>query len=283
MEGENELAATPAEETVTDQVAEDVTEKPVAAEGDAVEQTEGDKPEGDDDDGDKPEKKKPSGAERNKRRLQLVQAELDRLSRENDELRRPKAENKEGRPGIDREPTEADFPNDFFAYERSKTAWEVRQAIREETGRRHQERHQELQREIHAERLEAYEDNKTLARERIPDFDKVISTSGQINVSDELAAELLASEKPALLQYHLAKNPDKIRELNGMTGRELAKEIGRLEARVHLPSGKKATEASAPPSQVRGKAAPPFDPYKTDDMDAYAAWSRKQDEARRRR
>jgi hypothetical protein len=275
MEGENELAATPAEETVTDQVAEDVTEKPVAAEGDAVEQTEGDKPEGDDDDGDKPEKKKPSGAERNKRRLQLVQAELDRLSRENDELKRPKAENKEGRPGIDREPKEEDFPNDFFAYSEARTAWRVTQALEAKEAQRRTERQQDLQREIRAERMEAYEENKAVVRERIPDFDKVLKSAGQMMISDELAHEMLASDQPALLQYHFANNPDVARDLSQLSGNKLARALGRLEARLRLPSGKKATDASAPPAKVKGGAAPPFDPNKSDDMDAYVAWRKK--------
>jgi hypothetical protein len=278
MEGDNELAGTPAEDDVkqsaTDEVVKDDTARP---EGDDAPETV-EKPEGGDtDDADKPEeKKKPSGAERNKRRLQLVQAELDRLARENEELRRPKEPSKDARPGIDREPTEGDFPNDYFAYERARTAWDVRQAIREETGRRHQERQQELQREIRAERVEAYEENKTVVRDRIPDFDKVVSEARSMTVSDALADELLASDKPALLQYHLAKNPDQVRELNQLSGKELARAIGRLEARLHLPKPKQATEAAAPPSSVKGKAAPPFDPFKTDDMNAYAAWRKKQ-------
>jgi hypothetical protein len=77
------------------------------------------------------------------------------------------------------------------------------------------------------------------------------------------------------LQYHLAKNPDKARELNQMNGRELAREVGRLEARVHLPTPKKATEAAAPPSQVKGKAAPPAS-LRDADMETYVALRKKQ-------
>ncbi len=58
---------------------------------------------------------------------------------------------------------------------------------------------------------------------------------------------------------------------------ELAKEIGRLEMRVHLPTPKKATEAAPPPSQVKGAAAQAIDPHTgPDDMNAYAAWRAKQ-------
>jgi hypothetical protein len=275
MEGENELAATPADETVTDQVAEDVVEKVETAEGETVEKAEGDQPDADDDGEDKPEKKKPSGAERAKRRLQMAQAEIDRMARELDELRAPRTENKEGKPGVDREPTEADFPNDFFAYERARTAWDVRQAIREET-RRGQESHaQQVQRELHEARRENYEADKELVRERIPDFDKTIAAYRGPNLSEALASEVLASDKPALLQFHFAKSPETVHKLNQMSGKELAREIGRLEARVHLPTPKKATDAAAPPSAVKGKAAPPSN-LQTADMETYVALRKKQ-------
>jgi hypothetical protein len=278
MEGENELAVTPADEAVTEKVAEtteEVTEKPEGAEAEAAETAEADKPEGDDGEEGEEKRKKPSGAERNKRRLQLVQAEMDRMAAELEEYRRPKAENREAKPGVEREPTEADFPNDFFAYERAKTAWEVRQAIREETSRGQQSRQQELQRELHEARIEAYEDNKEIVRERIPDFDKVVASAKDVSLKPAVVEELLASDKSALLQYHLAKNPDKARELNQMNGRELAREVGRLEARVHLPTPKKATEAAAPPSQVKGKAAPPAS-LRDADMETYVALRKKQ-------
>lgn len=240
------------------------------------------------DDGDEPKKKKPPGSERLKRRLQLLESDLDRIVRENEELKARTAPvgpdgKREGRPGIDREPTDADFPNDFFAYERALTAWNTRQAVREEINRERETATQRAQRELHTERIEAYEEHAETVRERIPDFDKVIRSAKDVTVKPAVVDELLASEKPALLQYHLAKNPDLVRDLNAMSPRELAKAIGRLEATVHLPRGKQATEASPPPAQVKGGAAPAFDPFKSDDMGAYVEWRRKQLEASRRR
>lgn len=229
-------------------------------------------------------KKNIPGSQRLKRRLQLIEQEHSQALQELETLRRERQQppqQNQGKPGIDREPTEADFPNDYFAYERAKTAWEVRQSVRDEIrGQVQQERNSraEQQRaEIQRERLIAYEENKETARERIPDFDKVVSSATDIVLKNEVIEELLASDKSALLQYHLAKNPDKARDLNGMSGRELAREIGRLESRVHLPTPKKATEATPPPREIKGGAAQPFDPYTTDDMNAYAAWVKKRD------
>lgn len=290
MDDDDKLAATPAEtptpappepdepEKVTPEPTTDETAKP-----------EGEKPEGEteelDEDGE-PKKKKPSGAERAKRRLQLAQAELDRLANENEELKRRVAPatrpdgTREGRPGIDREPTEADFPDDYFALSEARTAWRVTQALEAKINAERTAKQQALQRELHAERLEAYEENKELVRERVPDFDKVVASAKDVTVKPDVVEEILASEKSALLQYHLAKNPDKVRELNQMSGRELAREIGRLESRIHLPTAKKATEASPPPSTPKGGAAPQVS-LQTASMDDYVALRRKQEASSR--
>lgn len=231
-----------------------------------------------DEQGDEP-KKRPSGSERYKRKLAQIETEFETLARENEELRRRQVDggSREGKPGVDRAPTEADYPNDYLAFEAARNEWNVRKVFREESAR-HQQSSREVQlREIRQERAEAYLENATQVRERIPDFDKVLAGAQSVQISPALGEEIMTSDKAALLQYHLAKNPDKVRELNGMSGRELAKEIGRLEARVHLPTAKKATEASPPPSQVRGAAAPPVDAQNgPDDMNAYVAWRRKQ-------
>lgn len=234
------------------------------------------------------EKKNVPGSQKLKRRLQLIeqefaatQQELEILRREREQAQQQRQQPSQGRPGIDREPTEQDFAGDYLAYERAKIAWDVRQSVRDELkGTIDQERSQREQRaqtERQRERVLAYEENADVARERIPDFDKVVNSATDLKLKPDVVEELLASEKSALLQYHLAKNPDKVRELNAMNVRELAREIGRLEARVHLPTPKKATEASAPPSTVKGAASPPVDAQAgPDDMNAYVAWRRKQ-------
>jgi hypothetical protein len=68
--------------------------------------------------------------------------------------------------------------------------------------------------------------------------------------------EIKSSENSALLAYHLAKNPDKLNALNSMSARELAREMGRLEATVKMPEAKRATTAPAPLSRPKGGAAP---------------------------
>lgn len=246
------------------------------------------KPDGETNDQANEERRKPSGSQRLKNRLRLIETDYLAAQNELEQLRREKQErdsapqnNSQGRPGVDRAPTEQDFPNDWFAFQEAKTAWTARQAIREEFGRVREEDSrrgsERAQLERRSELLESYQESAAEARERIPDFDKVLASAQSIQIKPDLVEEIMSSDKAALLQYHLAKNPDKVRELNQLSGRELAREIGRLEARVHLPTAKKATEASPPPAEVRGGAAPPVDPQTgPDDMNAYVAWRKKQ-------
>ena len=167
----------------------------------------------------------------------------------------------------------------YLAFERALNAWNIEQAVEKgvqrkvDQARRDEMRRQEAQ--ARAEAIDSHVERMDEARERISDFDQVLKTAGDVKVSPAVAGEILDSDKSALLQYYLAKNPDKVRELNGLSGRELAKEIGRLEGRVHLPKPKTATGASPPLSDVRGGAAPAID-LATADMDQYVAMRRKQ-------
>jgi hypothetical protein len=285
MADEPVLAEAPAATTteapvdLTTKIEDVTTEAAPAPKADATEVVDGEATEGEQE----PKKNIP-GSQRLKRRLALVEADFLAQQTELETLRRERqaaAPKTDGKPGVDREPTEADFPSDWFAFQESKTAWTARQAIRDEFNRVREEQSrantQHVQTERQRERLEVYHENADEARERIPDFDTVIATAKAVNINAEVREELLSSDKSALLQYHLAKNPDKAKALNELTGRELAREIGRLEARVHLPTAKRATEATPPPSEVKGAAATQIDPRTgPDDMNAYAAWRAKQ-------
>jgi len=294
MSDENTLAATPGEAPaaaapeadlttkIVDEHAPVAEEKPEPAAGETVDVTE--KPEGETEDGEAKPKKNVPGSQRLKRRLEMIENDYLAQQQELETLRRERAAaapKTDGKPGVDREPTEADFKDDWFAFQEAKTAWTARAAIRDEFNRVRDEQRrtqtENVQTERNRERLAAYHEYADEVRERISDFDKVVSTASTVTVKPELADELLSSEKSALLQYHLAKNPDKVRELNALSGRELAREIGRLEARVHLPTAKKATEATPPPSKVGGTSAASVDPQTgPDDMNAYVAWRKKQ-------
>ena len=115
----------------------------------------------------------------------------------------------------------------------------------------------------------------------IADFDKVLGTMKDVNVRQEVIDEIMSSDNSAELAYHLAKNPEKLFAMDRMSGRELAREMGRLDATVKLPVANKQTKAPAPLSAVKGGASAAFDPNTTDDMAAFSAWLLK-DQAKRR-
>ena len=146
----------------------------------------------------------------------------------------------------------------------------MRDAVRKEVDRARTQEQRQRQAEAFHESVAAHEERMEEARERIADFDTVVRAATGLRVEQHVASEILDSDKSALLQYYLAKNPDKLRELNGMSGRALAREIGRLEGRVHLPKAKQATEANPPLNPIKGGAAPAFNPA-TASMDDYVA------------
>ena len=101
----------------------------------------------------------------------------------------------------------------------------------------------------HAERVEA-------AREVIADFDQVMGAMKGVNVRNDLIEEIMSSDKSELIAYHLAQNPDKLSAMNAMSARELAREVGRLEATLQMPSAKKQTSAPPPLKALKGGASP---------------------------
>lgn len=269
MTDETTLAATPGDEVASTeavfepesldppkegQVAE--TEE-VKADGNGEETAEGDKP------------AKVPGSRREKIKNEILRRELAETQKRLDEAERrlkPVSEQAE----TDKEPQEADFNGDYFAFERAKTAYEVRKVVREENQRLEEGKRSSEQSEVWRDRVIAHEERVDEAKDVITDYDAVLASAKDIKVSPEVGREILLSEKSALLTYYLAKNPDKALALNGMTGRELAREIGRLEGSVRMPAAKKQTTTPAPLTQVRGGAAPSFDPSSSS-MEEYVA------------
>lgn len=272
MTDETTLAATPGDDVVTDKPAEvfepesldppkpedgKTPAEPKAADEDGGEPAEGDKP------------AKIPGSRREKIKNDILRRELADAHRQLEEAQRrlkPAAET----ASDDKEPQEADFNGDYFAYERAKTAFDVRKVVREEHQRLEDGKRSTEQSEAWREHVIAHKERIEEAKDVITDFDQVLASAKDIKINPEVGKEILLSEKSALLTYYLAKNPDKALALNGMTGRELAREIGRLEGSVRMPAAKKQTTTPAPLTTVRGGSAPSFDPSSSS-MEEYVA------------
>ncbi|GGE36330.1 hypothetical protein GCM10007276_12260 [Agaricicola taiwanensis] len=201
-----------------------------------------------DEEDDRPKRRR-SGTERLKRQIAELRAELDRRS--------TSAGGQDSGISVDigPEPKEEDFKDDFFAYERAKTVYEMRKAAAED-------RAKEAQREIHARQQEhyrqlgeEYSDREKEVRQHLKDYDAVV-TSFKGEVSNAVKLLIVESDKGPHLTYYLAKHPEKVRELNGMTERAAAREIGRLESRLSLPTPNKQTKAPPPGTSLKGGAAP---------------------------
>lgn len=245
------------------------TEQQEKPEGEQPAEEAGEKPEGEEKE--EKERKRLSGAEKAKRRQTFLLNQLAEKDRELEELRQASRKT-EGQSDADKAPKEEEFNGDWQAFQDAKAAHAARQAVREEFRREATSKQSATQAAELRERVDEHEDRCDEARETITDFDKVLESTKGITIREDLAREVLFSDKSALLQYHLAQNHNELHRLNGLNGRELAREIGRLEAKLEMPAAKKQTTAPAPLKTLKGGAAPAFDPNKSDNMDDFAKW-----------
>lgn len=125
----------------------------------------------------------------------------------------------------------------------------------------------------------SYSEKQAKARQRLPDYDKVVAAAAGIEVRPAVSAAIIESDLAPELEYHLAANPAKLHALNNMRPEQVAREIGRLEAVLGTtPQARTATQAPPPVSPLRGGAAGPArslaDLAKGDDATDYIAQRR---------
>lgn len=235
------------------------TEGADADEADGEETKDGDNADGEEDEGegDEPKPKRASRSERYQRKISRLEQEVAELrSRQTSGSRSESDVAREVEKIVGPKPNEADFKGDYLAYERALTVYELdrRQAEREvkNQGTREQALWAERRRlaaEAHQERVEEF-------REKAKDFDQVLRSASDLKASPVVEDLILDSEKSAHLVYFLAKNPQRLHALNGMSEREAARELGRIESRLSLPQPKTKTQAPKPVTPPKGGAAP---------------------------
>jgi len=262
-------------ETSQDQVAgdestqADAEEETEKDEGSGKESDKGEKGEKDDD-GDEDKPRRASRQDRYRRNL-------ERLQRENAELRSrvDGSQDKDAIASLVRQrigdpPKEEDFKGDFLAYDRALSAYETRKAVAEDRVREKIEEsraaHQHAQAEIDTDHLERVQE----FRSQVKDWDETMASMRGVKISPVVESLVKESSKSGHLVYHLAKNPDRLERLNGMSEREAAREIGRIEARLSQPSAKTRTSAPPPVSPLKGGSAGSFDASRSS-MDDYIA------------
>ena len=197
--------------------------------------------------------KKRTGIHRMQDRIQRLEAELASVRSA------PTGAGEDRKAAIEKEigpaPKEADF-EDYAAFEDAKAEHRLKKVLAE---RRHADRAaSDANREATARReaVEAFQDRLDDLREAIPDADKVLKAAADREVKGHVQELVVESEKGELLAYYLAKNPEKLAELNRMSPLQAAKAVGALEPRLTLAKPKKTPSAPAPAKPVAGSAAP---------------------------
>lgn len=110
---------------------------------------------------------------------------------------------------------------------------------------------------------------ENVAREKWADYDAV-TRSPSVPITDAMAELIKDSEYGPDVAYHLGKNPNEAARLAQMSDKQLAREMGRLEARLTTPRPVPKV-APAPVSPVGGNASGgSLDPNKMS-MAEYAA------------
>ena len=253
---ENQAQETTAKVTSPDDPPEaevEATEEKPEAEAEANDETDEDEDKGDD------------GKPRKRSRSDRLRRQVERLQAENASLKSGSATSAvQDQAGIDAlvaqkigaPPKEADYPNDWFAYERAMTAYEAAKLTVSVQVKEQVAQQQGAAQQRFAEQLEDFSERCEEVAKAIPDFTKVVSSSTYI--TSDLTKRLIldAGEKAPLVSYYLAQNPKLTAQINAMPPLQAAREMGRIEARVSMPKPKSATSASAPMSSPRGTAAP---------------------------
>jgi hypothetical protein len=158
-----------------------------------------------------------------------------------------------------------DDPDEALAL---RTAAKVRESLSSDVEARAREADYAAQRAL-TENIEATISD---GRERMPDFDQVVTDRTPVHAN--AVPFLVESEKGADLLYHLGKNPDIARTLYQTFDRDPARaliELGRLEARISVPTSKPVSKAPPPAKIVTGGSNPPsFDPSRASVSDMAA-------------
>jgi hypothetical protein len=204
-------------------------------------------------------KTKLSGAQRAKIREQALRDEIAQRDRELEALRtKTPATASANDP---QEPKEEDFNGDFLAFTVAKAKFEARREaesiLKSSRDREATDKAAEQAEAAKRQRALDHEERVTAAKSVITDFDTVMESMKGVEVRDDLIDEIMSSKNSAVIAYHLAQNPSELEALNRMSPRELAREMGRLEATVKLPEAKTKTSAPPPLSKVKGAATPP--------------------------
>lgn len=227
--------------------------------------------------------RKQSTSERYRRKISAQAGVIERMAAELEALKQ-----RSGPDGADL-PKATDYPQGEWdpAYVADLAAHKAAAKISETLAERDKRGVAEKAAEARHEMMEDFNERTEAFKALTPDFDAAIeglAKSLPNGLAPHVTEELFESEVGPALLYQLAKNPARAAELNAMSPREVAREIGRLEGKTSLPNPKKQTSAPPPLKTPTGAAARPVDIHtlaKSDDLGAYIAMRNEQEKKAR--
>lgn len=221
----------------------------------------------------KPEVKEEPAERDDKGRFKGVQPRIDELTRARREAEREAAYWKQlanrgnSAEAAPEKPTPDKF-DDYAEYVEALTDWKAEQAVSKRM-------EQDSNRKVVETRNQTFMERQVQAKTLLPDYDEVVGAS-DAPVAAHVGEVLQDSEMGPQLAYHLAKNPEVLLKLNGMSPTQAAREMGKLEATLSTPKApvvpvKKVSQAPSPANtaSIQGRSATPTLANAT--MDEYIA------------
>jgi len=213
--------------------------------------------------------KKPETETQEAKKEELSEAEQRRKQRNRERWQSMQNERRQALAEVQRLRAELDRikqPVDYSQIDDPDEAQALRtvQKLREMQAGDYETQAAEAQKKADAAIYEAWEAVRADARERMPDFDQVVTP--QTPIHERAAPFIVESEKSAELAYYLGKNPDVAMSLYQKFDQAPAQaliELGRLEARLSAPPPKPVSQAPKPAPMLQGSSSPPaFDPFR---------------------
>jgi hypothetical protein len=138
-------------------------------------------------------------------------------------------------------PTPDQF-DDYGEYIEALTEWKAEEKVSKALTEREAKAAQAQQAAV---RATTWEQRQAATRSALPDYDAVVGAS-DAPVAQHVAETLQESEHGPALAYHLAKHPEVLERLNGMSPRQADREIGRLEERLAATANAASGETDTP-------------------------------------
>ncbi|MGB1290528.1 MAG: hypothetical protein ACPG5Z_00250 [Pseudoalteromonas sp.] len=183
-----------------------------------------------------------------------------KVSRANEEVEYWKAQalKVKDQPMTDEKPMKAEgrpVADDYDSHEEfveAITDWKVDLALKSQTEKQEQKKAESVK----EQRAKTWQTRMEAFSEKTPDFEEIMEDANDEKLTGVMTEAILDSDLGPEVLYHLAKNPNEVERIKGLSDLGAVREIGKIEAMIS-PSKKvtkKITKAPAPLSKSKGGA-----------------------------